>query len=244
MLDSIERSRTLTDIAQIREELAEAGYIKRTQKQGKRQTVTNQFNEYQSVEGYKIIVGKNNRQNDYLTTVLASKNDLWFHVKNIAGSHVIVFCGGKEVSDRTVYFAATLAAENSLHSLLADRFGIEPETRKCPANMAYDRMLTRLEKEECAAYTFASLLPCYWVYAHIGLLIFRQHTAADNPYADWIATYGDPSFQTDAEQFRTLCDSCAAIQTDSTLHRMTSYFLHSTALELRFWRDCYRIQDR
>lgn len=113
VLDSIERSRTLTDIAQIREELAEAGYIKRTQKQGKRQTVTNQFNEYQSVEGYKIIVGKNNRQNDYLTTVLASKNDLWFHVKNIAGSHVIVFCGGKEVSDRTVYFAATLAAENS-----------------------------------------------------------------------------------------------------------------------------------
>lgn len=138
----------------------------------------------------------------------------------------------------------TLATENSLHSLLADRFDIEPETRKCPANMAYDRMLTRLEKEECAAYTFASLLPCYWVYAHIGLLIFRQHTAADNPYADWIATYGDPSFQTDAEQFRTLCDSCAAIQTDSTLHRMTSYFLHSTALELRFWRDCYRIQDR
>ncbi|MBO8439987.1 MAG: hypothetical protein IAC51_04975 [bacterium] len=138
----------------------------------------------------------------------------------------------------------TLAAENSLHSLLADRFDIEPETRKCPANMAYDRMLTRLEKEECAAYTFASLLPCYWVYAHIGLLIFRQHTAADNPYVDWIATYGDPSFQTDAEQFRTLCDSCAAIQTDSTLHRMTSYFLHSTALELRFWRDCYRTQDR
>ena len=134
----------------------------------------------------------------------------------------------------------TLAAENSLHSLLADRFGIEPETRKCPANMAYDRMLTRLEKDNRAAHTFASLLPCYWVYAHIGLLIFRQHTAADNPYADWIATYGEPSFQTAAEQFRSLCDNCAAIQTDSTLRRMTSYFLHSTALELRFWRDCYR----
>lgn len=114
VLDSIERSQTLADIAQIREELADAGYIKQPQIRGKKQSqTTNQFKEYISVEGYKILVGKNNRQNDYLTTVLASKLDLWFHVKNIAGSHVIVFCNGKEVCGQTVLQAATLAAENS-----------------------------------------------------------------------------------------------------------------------------------
>ncbi len=113
VLDSIERSRTLADIAQIREELAEAGYIKQIASRKKANQTVNQFKEYTSLEGYKIIVGKNNKQNDYLTTVLAAKNDLWFHTKNIAGSHVVVFCGGNEVSEETIIQAATLAAANS-----------------------------------------------------------------------------------------------------------------------------------
>lgn len=113
VLDIIERSKTLAEIAEIRTELAESGYIKQVsaQKKNNNQNVT--FKEFSSPEGYKILIGKNNRQNDYITTVLASKNDLWFHVKNIPGSHVVVFCSGQPVSDETITFAATLAAENS-----------------------------------------------------------------------------------------------------------------------------------
>ena len=48
-----------------------------------------------------------------LTTGIASKQDLWFHTKDIAGSHVIIMCGGKAVSDETVLKAALLAAKNS-----------------------------------------------------------------------------------------------------------------------------------
>jgi predicted ribosome quality control (RQC) complex YloA/Tae2 family protein len=115
VLDSIERSTTLADITQIREELAEAGYIRQTTQQNRKKgnQNANQFKEYTSREGYKILVGKNNKQNDYLTTVFANKNDLWFHVKNIAGSHVLVLCGGNDVSDETILKAATLAALNS-----------------------------------------------------------------------------------------------------------------------------------
>ncbi len=112
VLDSIERSTSLSDIAQIREELSDAKYIK-SQPSRKKQNQSNTFKEYTSIEGYKILVGKNNRQNDYLTTVLAAKTDLWFHVKNIPGSHVIVFSGGNTVSDETILQAALLAAENS-----------------------------------------------------------------------------------------------------------------------------------
>ena len=112
VLDSIERSTTLADITQIREELAEAGYIKQSYQRKKTAPAT-QFKEYTSCEGYRILVGKNNKQNDYLTTVLANKNDLWFHVKNIAGSHVLVLCGGNDVSDETILQAAGLAAFNS-----------------------------------------------------------------------------------------------------------------------------------
>ena len=113
VLDSIARSESLSEISEIREELTLAGYIKQNGTRKRKTPALPQFKEYVSDEGYKILVGKNNRQNDYLTTVLAEKNDLWFHVKNIPGSHVIVMCRGGEVSEATVMRAAALAAANS-----------------------------------------------------------------------------------------------------------------------------------
>lgn len=113
VLDSISRSESISEISEIREELALAGYIKQNGARKKKVSAVPQFKEYTSDEGYKILVGKNNRQNDYLTTVLAAKDDLWFHVKNIPGSHVIVRCRGGELSDATVMKAAALAAANS-----------------------------------------------------------------------------------------------------------------------------------
>ena len=112
VLDSISRSSTLVEISEIRAELQDAGYIKKIAVKRKN-TALPRFKEYVSEEGYRILVGKNNTQNDYITTRLASKGDMWFHVKNIPGSHVVVFCGGEDLSDNTLLFAAKLAAENS-----------------------------------------------------------------------------------------------------------------------------------
>lgn len=113
VLDSINRSSTLSDLQEIREELEETGYIKRTKDKRKKGNSNSAFKEYTSEEGYRILVGKNNKQNDLITTQIASKLDLWFHTKDIAGSHVLVMSGGKVVSDQTVLQAATLAAKNS-----------------------------------------------------------------------------------------------------------------------------------
>ena len=113
VLESIERCSCVAEIGEIREELYEAGYIRRPAQKRIRKKETPKPLEFTSAEGYRILVGKNNTQNDYLTTRLASKNDLWFHTKDIPGSHVIVMCEGKEVSDETILQAATLAAKNS-----------------------------------------------------------------------------------------------------------------------------------
>ena len=113
VLDSILRSESISDIEEIREELADAGYIKKSAQKRSKKSPPMKFKEYTSDEGYKIFVGRNNRENDYLTTELAGKNDLWFHTKNIPGSHVIVFSGGADVSDITIIKAAALAAQNS-----------------------------------------------------------------------------------------------------------------------------------
>ena len=113
VLDSISRSKTLAEISEIRDELADGGYIKRPTVKNRKKQQNLSFKEQLSTEGYRILIGKNNMQNDVLTTRLASKSDLWFHTKNIPGSHVVVFCDGKEVSDETVMRAALLAAKNS-----------------------------------------------------------------------------------------------------------------------------------
>lgn len=113
VLDSISRCKTIAEISEIREELAQAGYTKRIVAPKKNKNTQVSFKEYTSLEGYKILVGKNNLQNDYITTKLTSKSDMWFHVKNIPGSHVVIFSGGNPISDETLLQAATLAAINS-----------------------------------------------------------------------------------------------------------------------------------
>ncbi len=111
--ESLTRAKTLVDIAEIREELSNEGYIRYAAKKQPRKKAKPQFEEHISREGYRILVGKNNIQNDYITCILASKGDMWFHTKNIHGSHVVVLCGGQELSDETIIFAASLAAKNS-----------------------------------------------------------------------------------------------------------------------------------
>ncbi len=112
--ESLERCKDTNGIREIREELSGLGYIKHSgAKNRKQSSKTPDFLQYKSSEGYKILVGKNNLQNDYITTKVASKNDTWFHTKGIHGAHVVVMNSGAPVSDETVVFAATLAAKNS-----------------------------------------------------------------------------------------------------------------------------------
>lgn len=99
------------DLAQIKDELVEYGYIRRQaySKGAKRQQKSRPFH-YISSDGYDIYVGKNNFQNEELTFKLATGNDWWFHAKGIPGSHVIVKSNNEELPDQTFEEAARLAA--------------------------------------------------------------------------------------------------------------------------------------
>ena len=100
------------DLAQIKEELTESGYIRRKAgNRGKKQKITSRPFHYLSSDGFHMYVGKNNFQNDELTFKLATGNDWWFHAKQIPGSHVVVKTGNaQELPDRTFEEAARLAA--------------------------------------------------------------------------------------------------------------------------------------
>ncbi len=65
------------------------------------------------VDGFTVLIGKNNKQNDYLSTKIASKDDLWLHVKDFHGSHVIIKTNGKTLHQNTINKCALLAKEHS-----------------------------------------------------------------------------------------------------------------------------------
>ena len=97
------------DLVQVKEELTDAGYIRRRYS-GKKVKITSRPYHYISSDGFDIYVGKNNYQNDELTFKTASGSDWWFHAKGAPGSHVIVRAKGQELPDRTFEEAARLAA--------------------------------------------------------------------------------------------------------------------------------------
>ncbi len=98
------------EIELIRSELIETGYIRKK----KTHEIFRRFKvsptKYTSPSGFEILVGKNNKENDELTLKIADKQDLWFHTKNIPGSHVILRTAGEDASAEDIYFTAAIAA--------------------------------------------------------------------------------------------------------------------------------------
>ena len=112
VIDELERAESEKDLVQIKEELTEQGYIHRQNSKPKQPAKTLPF-EYVSSDGFKILVGRNNLQNDRLTLKMAAKNDMWLHTKDIHGSHTIIVADGKEITDTAIFEAAQLAAYHS-----------------------------------------------------------------------------------------------------------------------------------
>ncbi|MCL2617638.1 MAG: NFACT family protein [Defluviitaleaceae bacterium] len=108
LLQTLNTCRDEADIEQVREELAENGYVKKRKKHAK--PVKARPLHYLSHNGTDIFVGKNNKQNDELTLRTAGNQDIWLHAKDMPGSHVLIKNGGAPVSDTTLAEAAMLAA--------------------------------------------------------------------------------------------------------------------------------------
>ncbi len=111
--DEISRAESEQDLSSIRQELISEGYLKENKSEKnnrKAKTLKPDFREFETSDGFKVLVGRNNRQNDLLTLKTASKNDLWFHTKDIPGSHTVIITEGREVSDEAILEAAQIAA--------------------------------------------------------------------------------------------------------------------------------------
>ena len=113
VIDEIDRVKSESDIADIRRELTETGYLRPQKNQAKQKLKETAPLSYVSSGGYEILVGRSNTQNDRLTLKIAHKGDIWLHTQKIHGSHVIIRCAGEDVDDATLTEAASLAALQS-----------------------------------------------------------------------------------------------------------------------------------
>lgn len=117
-IDSVFESLALAenerDLNEIRAELAEQGYVRRrVGKKNQKQPVLSAPLKFKTSDGFTVLVGRNNRQNDKLTMKDANNNDIWFHTKNIPGSHTVLVTDGKAPTETAMEEAAVLAAQHS-----------------------------------------------------------------------------------------------------------------------------------
>ena len=108
VLEEISHAETEQDFIDIRNELRDAGFLR---KQGKKEIKrAAKPRGFRTTSGFRVLVGRNSRQNDQLTCKEADHRDLWFHTQKIHGSHVILCTEGREVDDDTIVEVAKLAA--------------------------------------------------------------------------------------------------------------------------------------
>ena len=108
VLEEIDKAELEQDFNDIRAELREAGFLRQ---QGKKElSRPAKPRQFKTSTGYRVLVGRNNRQNDKLTLKEADHRDLWFHTQKIHGSHVILCTEGRQVDDDTIVEAAKIAA--------------------------------------------------------------------------------------------------------------------------------------
>ena len=119
VLQNIESADTVPLLEAIRDELEQTGYVRRRVKasQRKKKAQKPEPHRYELSDGTKVLVGRNNTENDWLTMKFASKTDVWMHTKDIPGSHLIIRLeDGRTVSDLSaelIYEAASIAAYHS-----------------------------------------------------------------------------------------------------------------------------------
>lgn len=110
VLDILSRADTESELSLIRQELIDGGYLKR--KKGGKLRLPKEMPPYkfQTSDGFTVLVGRNNVQNDKLTLKTAKNYDMWLHTQNFAGSHTIILSENREITDKAVVEAAEIAA--------------------------------------------------------------------------------------------------------------------------------------
>lgn len=129
-----------------------------------------------------------------------------------------------------------LAVESDLHRRWLGRYGVAAGgATTSPVTAAYTDHLRAVAASGSYAELVAAVLPCYWLYADIGARLLARAELDGHPYADWIATYGDPEFARASDRARELTDDAARSAGPAGRARMLEAFVRSCRHEWLFF---------
>lgn len=154
-------------------------------------------------------------------------------------AHIASRINDRELTEAFLKFASDgVEVEKCLHAQFVDQVKAE----KSPTCLFYTSLL-RAQATEDVAIEAAAILPCFWVYRQVGRETLRIARMEGNPYAAWIRTYADESFDRSTNLAIDICNRLAERVDADTRHRMTQIFLKATVLEYRFWQSAYCMES-
>ena len=141
-----------------------------------------------------------------------------------------------------------LVVERSLHEGELQRLGWSDEELASvdvsPTCLAYTSFLASIALSEPWPVLVGAVLPCFWVYQHVGETISEQTTdVTDHPYRAWIDTYADESFAASVGKARHIADVAAASTTPAVVDRMLEAFTRATEYEWLFWDSAWHLEQ-
>lgn len=152
--------------------------------------------------------------------------------------------------DDVAFFAGAareaIVVERELHAGYFARFGLGESDlaaiETSPTCLAYTSYLLALAATGSTGELLAGLLPCFWVYHHVGQRILegQRPGVTDHPYQAWIDTYADEAFGEAVEQCKAAVDRAAAATGEADRARMFDAFTRATEFEWLFWDSAYR----
>lgn len=154
-------------------------------------------------------------------------------------AHIASRMPDTELSETFLGFAANgIAVERGLHA----SFISEAPKQKSPTCLFYTSLLKSSVMEDLAVEC-AAVLPCFWIYREVGKEIAGRAKLEGNPYAIWISTYADETFEKSTDLAIDICNRMAEQSSPEVQRRMTQFFLNASRLELRFWDSAYKLEN-
>lgn len=115
-------------------------------------------------------------------------------------------------------------------------------TQTSPSNMLYTSFLWKQIASGKVHFVLAAILPCFWVYKEVGDYILSKNISNNNPYIDWINTYGGESFAESVNIAIDICNSLAKQQSCNDRNEMLNIFRYCCKLEWLFWQSAYELE--
>lgn len=136
-----------------------------------------------------------------------------------------------------------LVVEEALHRSYFQQFNLADTGEMQPACHHYVHFLRSTAAMDAVEVAMAATLPCFWIYKKVGDYIYAHQEAAENPYQQWIATYGGAEFSISVDKAIQLCNQAAQQGSPVLRQQMKAAFITASHMEYAFWEAAYNLRN-